>query len=373
MDIPVPPKSKVMLSYQSIVTSYRSTMIRYVVAFLGLPFIKSIIRFFPGIDEAVAKSRDGKHFNVELVPSFLGMFTSHWEIRQRSVEAFVALGANVRAMHAPYVDDGKSFQPSRKSYFDNILDITKQSSKTLFCLYSHINLFELITPPEEDKVLIVHPLPSDPYMSELEIISGISKTVKKVLPMLREHNIRLVIENLPWMKKKHERYTTFMGDPLFFEKLMNEVSDPYYGVIFDWGHANSFARYMFSHGISHPEFTFTPETLLRFDYQQYFIERLQDKIFYAHLNFNEAHNLEANPPFFFPNFDTHGDLTLLTEDEYAYYKKNVVTLNKLPHLVGMTIESIPSFFNGRKRIQKYNDSVEILESMLQSPDNTVIK
>lgn len=358
--------AKIMYSYQGIVNNNGGSALRYAVAMLGLPFIKSLIQLLPGIDNSILKNSSGAQAAVEIVPAFWGVFNGHWELRERRVELLKNLGVTIHALHAPYVDDGKPFQPSRKSYLENTLDLTKYDSSTLFCLYSHINLFEQITPKHEEKVLIVHPLANDPTKSEATIIQEISKTVRKVLPELRDQNIRLVIENMPWLKKKHERYTTFMGDALFFEKLMNEVNDPNYGVIFDWGHANSYARFMYDHGITHQEHQFTVETLQHFEYQNYFVTKLREKLYYAHIHFNLAHDLAARAPMLFKNFDSHHDLTHISEEEYPYYKKNMQEIVVAPHLVGMTIESIPSFFNRKKRIQRYKDSVEILNSMLQS-------
>ena len=360
-------EQKITYNYQGIEKTNRNSALRYLSGVIGIPFIKSIFRFIPGIDNSVyIKGRNDEDFYVEIVPSFLGMFSKYWEINEKMVKRFVGLGVNVRSIHAPYIDDGKTFQTARKSYLENVLDVTEYASSTLLCLYSHIHLYEMIAPKEQEKVLIVHPLPSSPNKTEKEIIDGISKTVRKVLPTLRDQNVKLVIENMPWLKKRHERYSSFLGDALFYEKLMNEVNDPYYGVIFDWGHANSYARFMYLHGITHKEHEFTPESLLRFDYQNYFIKRLKDKLYYAHLNFNEAHDLQAKPPMQAKNFDAHADLTHMTDDEYELYKKNIQLLNKCPNLIGMTIESIPSYTSRARRVQRYKDSVEILNSMLQS-------
>jgi hypothetical protein len=357
---------QVTYNYQGIVSNNFKSALRFAVGTLGIPFIKSVLRFVPGIDNAVYTKHSSDEFFVEIVPSFLGMFTPHWEIKQKLVQKLVETGVQVRSMHAPYIDDGKQFQLPRKSYLDNILDLTNESSSTWLCLYSHINLYEMLAPKELDKVLIVHPLAADPYKSESEIISSIAANVKKALPVLRDQNVKLVIENMPWMKKKHERYTTMMGDALFFEKVMNEVNDDHFGVILDWGHASSYARYMFDHGITHPEHEFTIDSLTHFGYQNYFIKKLEKKVYYAHLHFNKAHVLDSKAPFFAKNYDSHDDLTQLTESEYIDYEVNVKNLQKSPNLVGMTIECIPSYFSRAKRIQKYKDSIEILNSMLQS-------
>jgi hypothetical protein len=359
-------QKEVTYNYQGIVSNNFKSALRFAVGHLGVPFVKSLLKFVPGIDNAIYSKHATEEFFVEVVPSFLGFFTAHWEIREKLVRTLLETGVKVRSMHAPYVDDGKTYQPPRKTYLDNVLDLTNYSSQTWLCLYSHINLYEMLAPKSLDKVLIVHPLAANPYKTEGEIISSIVKNVKKVLPVLRDQNVKLVIENMPWMKKKHERYTTLMGDAIFFEKLMNEISDSHVGVILDWGHANSYARYMFDHGINHPEHEFTVESLQEFAYQNYFIKKLKEKIYYAHLHFNEAHVLDSKPPFYAKNYDTHEDLTLLSESEYTYYKKNVQNLQSSPNLVGMTIECIPSYFNRAKRIQKYRDSIEILNSMLQS-------
>ncbi|MCC7304375.1 TIM barrel protein [bacterium] len=358
--------NRITYNYAGIEKRTRNSALRFLFAKLGVQFLKSLFKFLPGIDNSIYQKGDNKEFYVEIVPSFLGMFSKHWEIKEKSVERFVELGVAVRSMHAPWIDDGKVFQTARKSFLENVLDVTDYSSTTLLCLYSHLHLYDLIAPKEQDKVLIVHPIPSSPYKTEKEIIKSITKVVKKILPMLRDQNVKLVIENMPWMKKKHERYTTSLGDALFFDKLMNEVPDPYYGVLFDWGHANTYARFMYTHGITHREHEFTSESLARFEYQNYFIHRLHDKIMYGHLNFNEAHDLLAKPPFYARNFDAHADLTHMNEQEYEYYKKNMQALGNVPHLVGMTIESIPSYTSRIKRIQRYKDSVEILNSMLQS-------
>lgn len=358
--------SSITYNYQGIEKRSRNSALRYIFGLLGIQFLKSIFRFLPGIDNSVYAKGQSKDLYVEIVPSFLGMFSKHWMLNDFVVKRFVEMGLSVRSMHAPYIDDGKVFQTARKSYLENVLDITEYSSTTLLCLYSHLHLFEAIAPQEQDKVLIAHPLPSDPNKSEKEIIKSITKVAKKLLPLLREQNVRLVIENMPWLKRRHERYSPFLGDAQFFERLMNELDDSYYGVLFDWGHANSYARFMYTHGIKHTEHQFTPESLQHFKYQDYFIRRLKNKLYYAHLNFNEAHLLDAKPIFYAKNFDSHSDLTHMTEEEYVDYTRNIQSLAKIPNLVGMTIESIPSYTSRVKRLQRYNDSVEILNSMLQS-------
>lgn len=362
----VKKESQITYNYQGIERRSRNSSLRYIFGKMGVQFLKSIFRFLPGIDNSIYRKGAAESIYVEIVPSFLGMFTKHWEINVDVVNRFVEMGVAVRSMHAPYIDDGIVYQTARKSYLENVLDITEYSSPTLLCLYSHLHLYEAIAPQGQDKVLIAHPLPSNPNKSENEIIKAITKVAKKLLPMLRDQNIRLVIENLPWLKQRHERYSPFLGDALFFDKLMNELNDPYYGVLFDWGHANSFARFMYTHGIPHKEHEFTPESLTSFSYQNYFIRRLHEKIYYGHLNFNEAHVLQAKPLFYAKNFDSHSDLTHLNKTEYEFYKKNIVALSKVPSLVGMTIESIPSYTSRTRRIQRYKDSVEILNSMLQS-------
>lgn len=362
---PKQPTSPITYNYSGIEKRSRNTALRYFFSILGVQFLKSIFQFLPGIDNSIYKKGDGKALYVEIVPAFLGLFSKHWEIKEKSVERFVEMGLSVRSMHAPWIDDGKTFQTARKSFLENVLDITEYNSSTMLCLYSHLHLYEAIAPKEQEKVLIVHPIPSSPYKTEKEIIRSISRVVRKLLPMLRDQNVKLVIENMPWLKKRHERYTPFLGDALFFDRLMNDVDDPYYGVLFDWGHANSYSRFMYNHGVTHPEHEFTPESLTHFEYQNYFVRRLREKLVYGHLNFNEAHDLQAKPFFFAKNFDSHSDLTHMTDVEYEYYKKNIVALSKAPHLIGMTIESIPSYTSRVKRIQRYKDSVEILNSMLQ--------
>lgn len=359
-------EKEVTYALQGIVGSNMRSIMRYIIGVLGVPFIKSILGIIPGIDNSVYAKGDKGDFYIEIVPSFLGLFSPQWHIRVNRVQALIDTGAKIRAIHAPYIDDGKVFQSQHRTYLDNVLDLTEHVSQTWFCLYSHVHLFEMLAPKEQSKVLIVHPLPSSPYKTEKQILMGIVKNVKKVLPVIKDQGVTLAIENMPWLRKRHERYTTFMGDALFYERLMNEINDDAVGVIFDWGHANSYARYMYDHGIPHPEHDFALESLAKFSYQQYFIEKLQSKMVYAHLHFNEAHLLDGHAPFHAKNYDSHGDLTLMTDEEYTYFKKNVRALKQSPNLIGITVESIPSYTNRKKRIQRYKDSIEILNSMLQS-------
>ncbi|WKZ23932.1 MAG: TIM barrel protein [Candidatus Dojkabacteria bacterium] len=353
-------------NYQSIERKTRNTALRYLFGKLGVQFLKSIFQFIPGIDNSIYKKGASDTLFVEIVPSFLGMFTKHWEIKMKTVTRFLSLGVSVRSMHAPWIDDGKIYQTARKSYLENVLDLTENVSATWNCLFSHVQLYSVLAPKEQEKVLIVHPLPAKPGKTEKEMIQTISAVVKKTLPVLQGENVRLVVENMPWLKKHHEEYTAFLGDALFFDRLMNEVNSPFYGVLFDWGHANSFSRFMTMREIKHREHFFSEEALSQFEYQNYFIKRLTEKIFYGHLSFNEAHVKTAKAPFYAKNYDSHYDLTWLQEDEYLFYRKNVLALAHCPSLVGMTIESIPSYVSRRKRIQRYRDSVEILNSMLQS-------
>jgi sugar phosphate isomerase/epimerase len=359
-------KSKITYNYVGIEKRGRNTALRYIAGKLGVQFLKSLFKFLPGIDTSLKPVAPDEKLYVEIVPSFLGMLTKHWEIRPKLVEAFVHLGLSVRSMHAPYVDGGKVFQKARQSYLENILDVTEFNSLTLNCLYSHLDLYEMVAPKELDKVLIVHPIPASPDKSELEIIHSITRVTKKVLPLLHERNITLVVENLPWLRGRHERYSSFLGDAQFFERLLNELDDSHYGVLFDWGHANSYARFMYLHGIPHAEHQFTVDSLLNFDYQSYFVKKLKEKIYYAHINYNTAHQLDSKPLLHAKNFDSHGDLTKITEQEYEPFKKTIQEIGECRDLIGMTIESIPSYTNSKRRIQRYRDSVEILTSMLQS-------
>lgn len=360
-------ESIITYNYVGIEKRGRNTALRYIVSMLGVQFLKAMIKFLPGIDPSIKTKGRDEQLYVEIVPAFIGMLTKHWEIRPKLVEAFVNLGLQVRSMHAPYIDGGKAFQTARRSYLENILDVSEQNESTIKCLTSHLELYDMVAPREQDKVLIVHPIPANPDKSEKEIISSITEVAKSVLPLLHEHNVKLVVENLPWLKRRHERYSSFLGDTLFFDRLMNELNDSHYGVLFDWGHANSYARFMYLHGIAHGEHKFSVESLHEFAYQSYFLKKLKKKIYYAHINFNTAHQLDSKPLFHAKNFDSHGDLTQIPENEYVRYKRTIQELKHCPNLIGMTIESIPSYTSNKRRIQRYKDSVEILDSMLQSP------
>lgn len=357
---------KIIYFYHGVVDKNTYLIPRLISSLVRLPFFKSLFYIFPGIDQAITlKNKATDTFAVEINPSMLGVFNRNWEVKPRIVEKLKQVGAKYVSFHAPYVDDGVTFQKASQTMLDNTFDLSEDASKTMFCLVSHLQFIDQVTPDKIDKVLVAHPLPASPYKTETEIIRGIATVLKKVTPLLEDLNIFIGIENMPWLKKKHERYTSMLGSISFFERLMNEINHPNVGITFDWGHANCFARYMHDHKLADGSFTFTEQNLLTFEYQKKFLTDLQSKIMHLHLHYNEAHILNAKAPFYAPNYDYHADLTKLRENEYEPYKASIIPALDSPVLKSIVLEIVPSFLSQKSRLTKYKDSVEILKSMVE--------
>jgi sugar phosphate isomerase/epimerase len=365
-----PNNDKIVYFYHGIVNQNTYLIPRIISSLIEFPLIKQLFFVFPGIDQALNKDKlvEGVP-GVEITPAMVGVFKSNWEINQKTLERLKQVNVNYLSFHAPYVNDGVGFQKGYASMLDNVFDLTEDTSTNLFCLISHLQVIEYLSPKKENtegRVLVAHPLPASPKKSEKEIIEGTVKLVKKVIPLLKDLNIYLGIENMPWLKHNHELYTPMLGSIDFFEKIMNEINDEHVGITFDWGHANTYARYMYDHNLETKYAIFTPEYLQQFEYQNEFLKRLKKKIIHLHLNYNEAHILtKKKGPFMARNFDSHQDLTFLSEEEYKYYRKNIRTIAKSENLRSMVLETIPSFFNYKKRIGNYQTSVEILRSMIK--------
>ncbi|WKZ30146.1 MAG: TIM barrel protein [Candidatus Dojkabacteria bacterium] len=362
---------KIIYFYHGVVNKNTYLIPRLISSLIRLPLFKSLFFIFPGIDQAISlqkgsvKEGESNEFAVEINPSMLGVFNRSWEVKQKVVDKIKQVGAKYVSFHAPYVDDGVIFQKASQTMLDNTFDLSEDSSKTLFCLVSHLQFIDQVGPEKKDKVLVVHPLPASPYKNEHEIIKGIATVLKKVTPLLEDLNIFVAIENMPWMKKKHERYTSMLGSISFFERLMNEINHPNVGITFDWGHANCFSRYMHDHKLADGAFTFTEKDLTTFAYHKKFLTDLQQKIMHLHLHYNEAHILTSKAPFYAKNYDYHADLTKLRPEEYPFYKESLQPALGSPVLKSIVLETVPSFLSQQSRLTKYKDSVEILKSMVE--------
>lgn len=323
----------------------------------------------PGIDRAFNFGDDkSKQIAVELTPSSVGVFKPNWELNMGAVEAIKRIGIKYVSFHAPFVNDGVTNQKGRQSILDNVFDLTEDNSVNLFCLISHLQFIEEVSGKDEPKVLVVHPLPSKAGKSETEIIKSIAKLLKKVAPLLADSNVYIGIENMPWVKKEHEPYTPIVGSIPFFERLMNEIRHPNIGITFDWGHANSYARYMHNNDLKSGNIRFTPEYLASFGYEKDFLKKLRSKIFHLHLHYNTAHIAGNKPPRFSPNYDTHTDLTAIPQSEYENFKECLMMVKNSDALKSIVIESAPSLFKLNQRVSTYQSSVELLQSMVKSSD-----
>jgi len=332
-----------------------------------MPLLKKLFFIFPGIHQATEKSEKhkGDSMGVEMTPALFNVFKKNWEINYKNAERLKQLPVKYVSFHAPYIDDGKVYQKNRNSLMDSVFDLTDTSANSTYCLVSHLQLIDYLSPKGLGPTLVVHPLPASPQKSEREIIDGIVGNIRKVIPLLEDLNIYIGIENMPWLKGKHERYTQMLGGIDFFKKLISEINHPHVGITFDWGHANSYARYMTLYTENGGTYPFNQEGLLDFSYHKLFLTELKDKIYHMHLNYNNAHILEARPPFHSKNFDYHADLTRIPENELPLYAKSLAPVLHSEALRSMVIESIPSFLNFKERISRYESSIDILRTMLK--------
>ncbi len=358
---------KIVYFYHGIVDKNTYLIPRLISSILHLQFIKRLFYIFPGIDQALQKQNvsNENELSLELNPSFVGVFGQDWQIRYDVVERLKQIGAKYVSFHAPYIDDGKAFQNQQRSMMDHVFDATEESQQTTYCLVSHLQLIDFMSQKKEGPVLVIHPLPSSPYKSETDIIKGIAKNINKIKPLLEDLNIFIGIENMPWLKNKHAHYTPIVGGIDFFRNLMNEINHPNVGITFDWGHANTFARYMYNNSLTDKYLTYSEEELKTFAFEYEFLSQLQDKVYHLHLHYNRAHLLDAKPPFYAKNFDYHGDLTQLPDDEMENFKISLSPVIKKATLRSIVLETVPSFLNFNRRLSQYQSSVDILKTMIK--------
>ncbi len=354
-------KKGVVYSYHGIVKRQSYVIPRLLARLLRFEWFKRLFFSVPAIDESIIfKNGNSGTLYGEFDLSVLGVFKKNWDINYWLLNKLYYLPVYFNVIHGVYVPE--NYNPRFPWNKRQILDLTVVSAETQKALKKHVEVIDLLGKPQAKKVVVFHPVPYRLDLKKSQIISGIVKNLKAILPLLEEKNVYVALENMPYLRKPRTGYFPMLGSIEFFEDLFSELDHPHIGITFDWGHANSFARFMYETDQNLGDFEFTPEVLARFKYQTEFLTRLREKIFHLHLHYNEAHKLNKKPPRFFPNFDTHQPLTMLDYFEYENYKKNIRSIIDSENLISATLEIVPRAFAPARA---YRSSIKVFEAMLK--------
>ena len=353
-------------SYHSIVKRQTAVIPMILLKLFRLNWFRRLFFSVPAVDEAVVFKNGDKNgngansINAELELGFIGAFKHNWDINNWIVDALLRLPVKFNSVHGVYFPE--TYKPFL--FFKRLIfDLTEPTEISKKALRNQLEVLIRLAESKKRKVIVFHPIPFKLGKKENEVIKGIVALIKPFLPMLEDFNIFIAIENMPKLRAPRQEYFPMTGSVAFFERLMDAINHKHVGITFDWGHANSFARFMYMEELEEPGFTFTPETLATFEYQKFFLRKLKPKIYHLHLNYNEAHKLKRKPPrFMFTNFDTHQELTKMGYFEYERYKEALKIVLDSPHLISATLELLPRTLWPAK---SYEESVKIFKAMLK--------
>jgi len=214
--------------------------------------------------------------------------------------------------------------------------------------------------PRSRLLIVMHPLPVEAVYGRKRLLKNIARVFNDLIPVLQETNTLIGIENMPWFRKHHAKYTQMLGQPEFFEELFSMVDSRHIGMTFDFGHANSVARYLYNNK------QLSLQRLKEFYFQSEFFSRLGSKIYHIHFSFNPAHRPHSRPLVTwlpkFRNFDTHEPIDRFDTEEIEQLKSVFSILWKSkPHVPGwtrtLTLELIPRSLN---MIRAYEHNVNLL-------------
>lgn len=296
--------------------------------------------------------------NIELALGWVGS----------DIFKFIADHIEIRVIHAPFVDGTHKVKVQGTELFADIVDYnTTNRNKLKKMLYLIANSKDKLSPT----TVIFHPVPYNiSIRSEEQLLDNMYKMLKEVCSFLVDNNIFLTIENMPWLVGVSSPYTEILGRPEFFVKFFELCKCKNVGMTFDFGHANSMARYLWLKG------ELTSEKLLRFHFPLRFTEELSSRIYHVHFHYNTAHLPNSKPILSqtitkFKNYDMHNKVQGFKENEWALVRKgfNNILNHRVPLLeVGarptVTLEVAPRSFNS---LDAYFNDMEIFK------DNIMVK
>jgi len=246
----------------------------------GLALNDEIISFFAPHQKAVAYSRNIRKIR-SINPDALFEVALSWADYSVIRYAFARNGDALKVIHAPFVKGDKPNQISGESRF---VDLYSSSINFEKDIYKMLLKIRDIIDRNHSVTLIFHPLPyNDLTADEDALVNKIVFNLHKICPMLQDLNIYLALENMPFFTRIHKVYNKVFGTYSFFKKVFEACSCPNVGLTFDFGHANSTARFLWDNK------EITTKELETFEFQRKFLQEVGDRLLHIHFHYNPAH------------------------------------------------------------------------------------
>ena len=288
------------------------------------------------------------------------------------VFTYLADHIDIRVVHAPFVDGTKQLKVQGKELF---VDITVFNQGNLNRLLRMLKLIAKMKDINSFTTVIFHPVPyGKDYRTRDDLLQNMYNLLRHVCSFLQDNNIFLTIENMPWLVGASSYYTDILGDPQFFIQFFELCHCPNIGMTFDFGHANSMARFLWQQG------KLSTEQLENFTFPLSFIDRLKEKIYHVHFHYNPAHKPRSKPLLTraipkFKNYDIHNKVQGFSHKEWLALKNKFDELINSANVLSkqgtsrtLTLEVAPRSLNS---LDSYVKDMNIFKKhiMLKYKDN----
>ncbi len=334
----------------------------------GLALKDEIVSFLIPKQQALAYAK-----NVERIkrvnPNALFEVALSWADYSVIKSAFNKNSGALKVIHAPFVKGDKPNQLSGEKRFVDLYSTSVNFEKDIYKMFSRIRD---IVNRDSAITLIFHPLPyNNLIVDEDALANKIVFNLRKICPMLQDFNIYLAIENMPFFTRIHKVYNKIFGTYSFFKKVFEACFCPNVGLTFDFGHANSTARFLWDNN------EITVKELEAFDFQRRFLQEVGHRLLHIHFHYNPAHlssyQLGINRFIHkLQNYDFHDSIK-------NYKNKDILNISSLLNEVlslkrfndnaplTLTLEVLP---RSLKSFSSYLADVKILDKFL---DRSVLK
>lgn len=250
---------------------------------------------------------DGIEFDAHHVDVF---FYKRWRIDWKRIEKFKKQGLPIEAVHAHYPSGVRMLRRS-----DLLLNLAVRSPLIVEGLKAHIEITANLV--KDKKILVVHPGVVKEDTSDFEAVENVVATLKQCLEELERRAVFLCLENL---NPHYGLGLRNIGDNYkVLGEILTRVNHPNIKIVYDWGHANAFARDFYERNKEN----LAEDYLTNFLYHKELINNLGREIVYAHLNYNPAHDLHEVllKNFFVTGWDYHMGLNKIPQRWLSGYKE----------------------------------------------------
>ncbi len=264
----------------------------------------------------------------------------------------------VRVVHAPFVQGDFPGQITGQQDF---VDITNYSIETKNKLVTLIKNLSKLKKKHEPLTLIFHPLPYKELIEPDKIIENMQKLFSSVCDLLIDNNIYLTIENMPVFSGVHSYYNGVFTDVDFFQKFFDVCKCKNVGMTFDFGHANTVARYNWLSGV------YDNNALRDFYFQNTFLNKVGNRVKHVHFHYNPAHLPDYNIGLlkYIPklkNLDFHDQVGKYTKRDWVNISKVLDNVRNNQDLT-VTLEVLPrtldSFNAYLADVNKFSNNIVI--------------